>query len=126
MESLGWDIELDTFMSKTPIGQLEFNNIVAKLNPTVPRFLVLACHYDSKHMREGSFIGATDSAVPCAMMLHLATVMAKSLKEAMTQVNIFYTDLFAYRSMFYFGFKFIGSNYETKKNSNICSIICLE
>lgn len=88
MELLGWAIELDTFMGQTPIGRLEFNNIVAKLNPEAPRFLVLACHYDSKYFREGSFLGATDSAVPCAMMLHLAASMDKALKKSKTQSDV--------------------------------------
>jgi glutaminyl-peptide cyclotransferase len=39
----------------------------------------LACHYDSKATPYG-FLGATDSAVPCAMMLHLAATLDKSLK----------------------------------------------
>jgi hypothetical protein len=32
--------------------------------------LCIACHYDSKISPEG-FVGATDSAVPCAMLLNL-------------------------------------------------------
>ena len=36
--------------------------------------LVLSAHYDTKMSPEG-FIGATDSAVPCAMLLHLALTM---------------------------------------------------
>ena len=51
-----------------------FSNIVATRNAASPRRLVLAAHYDSKMTPEG-FIGATDSAVPCAMLLHLARTM---------------------------------------------------
>lgn len=87
MEDLGWQVELDSFSANTPIGRLPFTNIVARLNPDAPRYLVLACHYDSKLMREGSFIGATDSAVPCAMMLHLASAMAVSLKKSTASVS---------------------------------------
>jgi glutaminyl-peptide cyclotransferase len=35
---------------------------------------VIACHYDSLEKPEG-FVGATDSAVPCAMMLNMAKTM---------------------------------------------------
>lgn len=88
MQGLGWDVEQDAFSGNTPIGRLQFTNIVARLNPQATRYLVLACHYDSKLMREGSFIGATDSAVPCAMMLHLASAMAESLKKSKSKVII--------------------------------------
>jgi len=80
MQNLGWQVELDEFAANTPIGRLNFGNVIARLNPGATRFLTLACHYDSKYMREGSFIGATDSAVPCAMMLHLASTLDSYLK----------------------------------------------
>lgn len=87
MQNLGWQVEVDEFTANTPIGKLKFGNVVARLNPRATRFLTLACHYDSKYTREGSFIGATDSAVPCAMMLHLAAAMDSHLKaNAQSQV----------------------------------------
>lgn len=36
--------------------------------------LTLVAHYDSKYQPEG-FIGATDSAAPCAMMMFVAKVI---------------------------------------------------
>ncbi|XP_068608328.1 glutaminyl-peptide cyclotransferase [Brachionichthys hirsutus] len=80
----GWEVTEDRFMSQTPYGQLPFVNLIATLNPSAKRRLVLACHYDSKyyppqwHGRE--FQGATDSAVPCAMMLELARSLDEELK----------------------------------------------
>uniref|UniRef100_A0A3Q0SDU0 Glutaminyl-peptide cyclotransferase n=1 Tax=Amphilophus citrinellus TaxID=61819 RepID=A0A3Q0SDU0_AMPCI len=80
----GWDVAEDTFVSQTPYGPLPFTNLIATLNPSAKRRLVLACHYDSKyyppqwHGRE--FQGATDSAVPCAMMLELARSLDEELK----------------------------------------------
>uniref|UniRef100_A0A674AXN7 Glutaminyl-peptide cyclotransferase n=1 Tax=Salmo trutta TaxID=8032 RepID=A0A674AXN7_SALTR len=62
----GWDVQEDTFESHTPYGPMTFNNIIATLNPSAKRRLVLACRYDSKyyppqwHGRQ--FLGATDSA----------------------------------------------------------------
>lgn len=85
----GWDVNEDSFHAQTPYGPTPFTNIIATLNPSARRRLVLACHFDSKyyprqwHGRE--FQGATDSAVPCAMMLELARALdleLKSLKEA--------------------------------------------
>lgn len=43
--------------------------------------LVLACHFDSKYSNDDSFIGATDSAVPCAMLLHMASSMQSMLTQ---------------------------------------------
>uniref|UniRef100_A0A3B3UWT8 Glutaminyl-peptide cyclotransferase n=1 Tax=Poecilia latipinna TaxID=48699 RepID=A0A3B3UWT8_9TELE len=80
----GWEVTEDSFESQTPYGPLPFTNLVATLNPSATRHLVLACHYDSKyfppqwHGRE--FQGATDSAVPCAMMLELARALDEELK----------------------------------------------
>ncbi|XP_066536991.1 glutaminyl-peptide cyclotransferase [Hoplias malabaricus] len=80
----GWDVTEDHFQGHTPYGQMPFTNIIATLNPAAKRQLVLACHYDSKyfppqwHGRE--FLGATDSAVPCSMMLELARALDTDLK----------------------------------------------
>lgn len=84
--STDWDIDLDTFKSQTPRGQVTFTNIVATLNPLASRRLLLACHYDSKYLPsdprapEKVFLGASDSAVPCAMILELATSLDAQLR----------------------------------------------
>ena len=46
MNSLGWTIEEDKFSQNTVIGNVQFTNIVATLNPNAPRRMVIACHYD--------------------------------------------------------------------------------
>ena len=84
----GWDIDLDRFIDTTPPaphGDTEFVNIIATRRPNLingqqppdaARRLVLACHHDSKYYAprrdKKEFVGATDSAVPCAMLLDLA------------------------------------------------------
>ncbi|KAJ9582682.1 hypothetical protein L9F63_022975, partial [Diploptera punctata] len=89
MQELGWNVESDPFEDDTPIfGKLKFENIVATLNPNAKRHLVIACHYDSKYYREYNFVGATDSAVPCAMMINLAYVMAEPLKKTLKQNDV--------------------------------------
>lgn len=80
----GWEVTLDSFRAMTPYGELPFTNIIATLNPSAKRRLVLACHHDSKyyppqwHGKE--FQGATDSAVPCAMILELVRALDEELK----------------------------------------------
>ncbi|XP_044148240.1 glutaminyl-peptide cyclotransferase [Bufo gargarizans] len=81
----GWIIEEDTFQSQTPFGYVAFSNVIATLNPSSLRHLVLACHYDSKYFSpqwDGKvFIGATDSAVPCAILLELAQALDYRLQQ---------------------------------------------
>lgn len=90
--SAGWDIDLNSFQSPTPRGKVPFTNIIATLDPSAPRRLILACHYDSKALPpdprapERVFLGASDSAVPCAMILELATSLDSQLKEFKKQV----------------------------------------
>ncbi|KZC08329.1 PREDICTED: glutaminyl-peptide cyclotransferase-like [Dufourea novaeangliae] len=82
MQELDWKVESDVFKEDTPtFGSLEFENIIAKLNPNARRYLAIACHYDSKYTRERNFIGATDSAVPCAQIINLAKVMKDHLNS---------------------------------------------
>uniref|UniRef100_A0A8C4N517 glutaminyl-peptide cyclotransferase n=1 Tax=Eptatretus burgeri TaxID=7764 RepID=A0A8C4N517_EPTBU len=83
--SAGWTVNFDSFEDITPYGRKVFRNIIAVLNPEAKRRLTLACHYDSKYfpsdMYGRVFVGATDSAVPCAMMLGLARVLDDQLKK---------------------------------------------
>ncbi|KAL4647349.1 glutaminyl-peptide cyclotransferase-like protein-like [Arapaima gigas] len=84
--SAGWQVEVDSFSSPTPQGLVTFSNILAVLEPTAPRRLLLACHYDSKAIPsplggpQKPFVGASDSAVPCAMILELVTALDSQLK----------------------------------------------
>lgn len=84
-----WHIELDSFKEKTPRGMVSFASVVATLDPTAPWRLVLACHYDSKyfpHDKQGrAFLGATDSAVPCSILLELVTALDKLLLKSKEQ-----------------------------------------
>jgi hypothetical protein len=81
-----WKISLQNSTQKTILGgdPITFVNIIATRDPPwaqeghVER-LALVAHYDSKITPDG-FIGATDSAAPCAMLLHAA----RSLDAALT------------------------------------------
>ncbi|XP_058119931.1 glutaminyl-peptide cyclotransferase-like [Anopheles ziemanni] len=81
MKALGWTVDLDEFDDTAPIvGKQRFTNIIASVNPDAERNLVLACHYDSKYFPGQKFIGATDSAVPCAMLLSIAASLSPLLE----------------------------------------------
>lgn len=86
---LNWDVELDEFHDDTPIFKnLKFTNVIATLNPKAERFLVLSCHYDSKYFEKDEFLGATDSAVPCAMLVNLAFVMSEYLEKVKSKQDV--------------------------------------
>lgn len=87
MQNLGWTVKLDQFDDNTPLGVTNFANIIATHNPNAERFLVLACHYDSKLFQEFEFVGAVDSAVPCAMMLNLANTLQLHLNARSNAID---------------------------------------
>ena len=69
-------------MMQTPIGEIQFTNLIFTHDPTAPRRLMLAAHFDSKWFPtapQDGFVGATDSAAPCAMLLDLAEAMTPLL-----------------------------------------------
>lgn len=76
---LGWHVERDSFEADTIIGPKKFTNIIATLHPKAPRKLLLSAHFDSKDLP--SFIGATDSAAPCAILLAIAQSLDATLKK---------------------------------------------
>lgn len=58
LKNVGWTVEVDEFADDTPnFGRLIFKNIVGTLNPSADRYLVLACHYDSKYFKNEVFVG---------------------------------------------------------------------
>jgi hypothetical protein len=81
---LNWNIEEDKFTASTPWGNKQFNNIIVTYEPEVKNKLVLSCHYDSKNITDkqgNEFIAATDSAVPCAIMMDIAQKLDCSLRR---------------------------------------------
>jgi len=84
MRRLGWTVEEPRTSDRTPHGVKDFTNVIATLDPEAPRRMVIACHYDSLIKPEG-FLGATDSAVPCAQMLNMAYTMSRELKDQKSQ-----------------------------------------
>lgn len=81
-----WKLEFDSFVSGTPLfAKVNFTNVIATRDPpgvaseSIKR-LSLVAHYDSKIEPQG-FIGAIDSAVPCALIMYTV----KQIDDIMTQ-----------------------------------------
>jgi len=65
---------------------------MARHNPTAKRYLMLGCHYDSKYFKEFDFVAATDSAVPCALMLNMAKVLKDQLHRSEISLMLVFFD----------------------------------
>ncbi|KAH1598111.1 hypothetical protein KXX34_008485 [Aspergillus fumigatus] len=88
-----WKIEFQNSTSKTPFShgkEVPFVNFIASRDPPwaavgdVGR-LTLVAHYDSKYKPEG-FIGATDSAAPCAIIMHTMRSIDAALSKKAEQM----------------------------------------
>lgn len=84
LNEYGWYVELDEFIGETPLGKKPFTNIVAILDRNATKYVSLVAHYDTKAIpsrRGKQFVGATDSAVSCAMLLRFAQLFNESLER---------------------------------------------
>ncbi|KAH9885554.1 glutaminyl-peptide cyclotransferase [Xylariomycetidae sp. FL2044] len=90
-----WDVEWHNSTATTPATgdrQVPFANLVFRREPPWVRgpgqsnLLTLVAHYDSKYRPEG-FVGATDSAVPCAILMHVARTVDAYLTRAYDEMQ---------------------------------------
>ncbi|KUJ18801.1 uncharacterized protein LY89DRAFT_683674 [Mollisia scopiformis] len=83
-----WRMEWYNSTSTTAAGaEVPISNLVFQREPPWTKtgqanWLTLAAHYDSKNVPEG-FVGAMDSAVPCAILMHVA----RSIDRYVTQMH---------------------------------------
>ena len=97
MESYGWIVETHEFWDTTPFGEKKFGNIIANMpvgkdfnadHANTQNRTIFACHHDSKYFSNFKFYGATDSAVPCAILLDMAKFIHDNFdKEEIKNVN---------------------------------------
>ncbi|CAG0893904.1 unnamed protein product [Darwinula stevensoni] len=95
LESLGWTVETDDFVDAIPEvddemqGTLNFSNVIGTWNRDGGRNLVLGCHYESKYFSATSgFMGATDSAVSCAILIDIAASLTPFLQEQQIETGL--------------------------------------
>jgi hypothetical protein len=89
-----WSIEWQNSSSTTPATgsvELPFANLIVKREPPWVKegqsnLLTLVAHYDSKYTPKG-FIGATDSAAPCAMLMHVAQSIDKYITQMYDEMS---------------------------------------
>jgi len=88
-----WYVERDVFEDSTPFGIKTFTNIIATpkgdweiengiKSGKTNNIILLVAHYDSKFFESPRhFVAATDSAVPCALLLDIATVLNQNIQS---------------------------------------------
>ncbi|GFR97878.1 glutaminyl-peptide cyclotransferase [Elysia marginata] len=91
-QALEWNVEEDVSVQNTPFGPVQFVNVIATQQPSASTRVILACHYDSKLLPLG-YIGAMDSAVPCAILVNIArqlNVLLRFLESDITLQMVFF------------------------------------
>jgi hypothetical protein len=66
------DVREQAFNQGTPIGPVDFVNLIGVLPGKRPEAIALAAHYDSKLFKEFRFVGANDAASACGLVVELA------------------------------------------------------
>ncbi|PVU94352.1 hypothetical protein BB561_002618 [Smittium simulii] len=92
LKEYGFQVSLDQFTDSTPFGTKKFTNIVGIKNPKATNRLVLAAHYDSKYFKKGTFIGATDSSVPTALILGVCKALSDVLDSSDKTLQVIFFD----------------------------------
>jgi glutaminyl-peptide cyclotransferase len=76
LESYGLKTTLDAFTPKTPRGKVKMKNIIAELPGETSDTIIIASHYDTKYLRDFTFVGANDGGSSTGALLEIARVMA--------------------------------------------------
>lgn len=94
---IGWQEEIYRFTAQTPKGPIEMANLVftEPHGVNVTERVILSAHYESKlkaldSKQEGIFVGATDSAVPCAMIVELSRALTGTSERSFAFQAVFF------------------------------------
>lgn len=97
LKKLGWKTKRQSFPSSTPIGTVNFTNLLARHSPdsepdwsVSPPYLV-GGHLDSKRYPEIIFLGANDSGSSTGVMVEVARVLSLH-GDAANQVELIFFD----------------------------------
>lgn len=89
LQLTGVAVERDPFIAATPLGPISMVNLVAKVPGTGSSIVIIAGHYDTKHMASTTFVGANDGGSSAAFLLELARVLARK-KHVLTYWLVFF------------------------------------
>jgi Zn-dependent M28 family amino/carboxypeptidase len=77
LKAQGWEVVEDRFTARTPVGELEMTNLIAKKPGLTGRTIAVTGHTDTKRF-PFRFVGANDGGSSTAVLLELA----RCLKDA--------------------------------------------
>jgi glutaminyl-peptide cyclotransferase len=83
LSALALATEEQSFVARTPLGEVKMTNVRAAIPGPGAGRLVIAGHYDTKIFREFPFVGANDGGSSTAFLIELARVL-KSRQNAIT------------------------------------------
>lgn len=89
LKSAGLTAVPQTFVAKTPIGEIPMANLVVTIPGGRAERIAMAGHYDTKRFQEFRFVGANDGGSSTAFLIEMARVLA-SRKNALTVEIIFF------------------------------------
>jgi len=72
----GAQVTEDSFVAKTPRGQVPMTNIIVKFPGTSGKAIAITGHFDTKYFPGRRFVGANDGASSTAVLLELAQALA--------------------------------------------------
>ena len=89
LKSIGIPVERQSFVAKTPIGEIPMVNLIATIPGTRQERIAITGHYDTKLFREFRFVGANDGGSSTAFLIEIARVL-KARQNAFTIELIFF------------------------------------
>lgn len=77
LKNLGLDTSVDSFVDKTPFGDVTFHNVLGRLPGKTKQMIVIGSHFDTKSGISPDFQGANDSGSSSGVLLELARVLSE-------------------------------------------------
>lgn len=89
LKQAGAEVEADSFVAATPVGDVPMTNLIAKFPGRRTDVVILAGHYETKRFNDFAFLGANDGGSSAAFLLEMARVLG-SRKNTMTYWLVFF------------------------------------
>lgn len=81
LSAVGLTVQEQPFVADTPLGRVEMVNLAVRLPGRRPDRVLVTGHYDTKLMREATFVGANDGGSSAAFLIELARVLQGRPRE---------------------------------------------
>ena len=89
LKAAGIEARQQTFVAKTPVGDVSMANVIATIPGQRPERIALASHFDTKLFRDIRFVGASDGASSTAALLELGRALKGRQNEFTLELLFF-------------------------------------